>query len=427
MLKIKEDILQYIWKYKLTSTNEFISTSNNKISIIHFGTLNQDAGPDFFNAKIKVNELILAGNIEIHVKTSDWEKHGHQYDNNYNNIILHVVYEHDRDISQNKENSVDVIELKKFLPARIIGNYQKLLESKSKIPCQGSFELIDEYKFSSWLQRLAIERLEKKTERIEHLFVEFSGDYHQTFYTVLLSAFGFKTNSLPFELLAKQLPYQALAKHGDQLFQLESLLFGVAGFLDERYGDDYLNQLSNESVFLQSKYKLVPLDKRLFKFSKMRPANFPTLRLAQFAAVFKSSYNLLADFNQLTNLNQVLSVFNTDVSGYWKTHYSLGGNKVDKTDALGKDSIEKIVINAIVPFLFFYSQKVNQQQFRECALELLSACKWEENKKTKLYNKLKKSNYTAMDSQAMINLFDNYCTKKRCLNCSVGIDLLKRN
>lgn len=427
MLKIKEDLLQFVWLHKLTSTNEFISASNNQIKILNFGTLNQDAGPDFFNAKIKVNELTLAGNIEIHVKTSDWEKHGHQFDKSYNNLILHVVYEHDKDIPQNKENSVEVIELKHFLSQQLIDKYQNLLESKSKIPCQNNFNQIEEFKFSNWLQRMVIERLEKKTKWIEQLFVEFNGDYHQTFYTVLLSAFGFKTNALPFEILSKQIPYRLLAKHSDQLFQLECLLLGTGGFLDETYQDAYLNKLSNEYVFLQNKYKLVPLDKRLFKFSKMRPANFPTLRLAQFAAVFKSSYNLLADFNQLTNLNQVMIVFNTDVSEYWETHYSLGGNSVNRKDALGKDSIEKIIINAIVPFLFFYSQKVNQDAFRENAIELLSSCKWEENKKTKLFIKLKKPNFSALDSQAMINLFDNYCNKKRCLNCSIGMDLLKKN
>lgn len=427
MLKIKEDLLQYVWQHKLTTTNEFISTTNNKIKIIHFGTLNQDSGPDFFNAKIKVNELILAGNIEIHVKTSDWEKHGHQFDESYSNIILHVVYEHDREIAQNTENLVEVIELKKFLSPHLIVKYQKLIESKNKIPCQNSFDKIEDFKFSSWLQRLSIERLEKKTERIEQLFLEFNGDYHQTFYTLLLSAFGFKTNALPFELLAKQLPYNVLIKHSDQLFQLESLLLGTSGFLDEQFEDNYLSRLSNEFIFLQAKYKLIPLDKRLFKFSKMRPANFPTLRLAQFAAFFGHGCQVLSNFNQLSNLNQVMNIFNISVSEYWKTHYSLGGNKVNNTDTLGKDSAEKIIINAIVPFLFFYSRKVNQDLLRENALELLSNCKWEENKKTKLFLKLRKPDYSAADSQAMINLFDNYCSKKRCLNCNVGMDLLKRN
>lgn len=426
MLKVKEEILQFIWQHKLTSTSEFISTSNNKIKILHFGTLNHDAGPDFFNAKIKVNELTLAGNIEIHVKTSDWEKHGHQFDKNYNNIILHVVFEHDRDIAQNKENSVEVIELKKILSPQIIKNYQNLLESKNKIPCQNSFDLIEEFKFSNWLQRLALERIEEKTKKINQLFLEYNGDYHQTFYSVLLGAFGFKTNSLPFELLSKQLPYHVLVKHSDQLFQLECLLLGTSGFLDEHYENEYLNKLCNEFVFLQSKYKLVPLNKGLFKFSKMRPANFPTIRLAQFAAFFSSGYQTLSNFNQFPNLNYVMNIYSRSVSEYWQTHYSIGSNKVNHTDALGKDSAEKIIINAVVPFLFFYSRKINQETYREYALELLSNCKWEENKKTKLFLKLKKPGFSAIDSQAMINLFDNYCSKKRCLNCSVGMDLLKR-
>jgi hypothetical protein len=208
---------------------------------------------------------------------------------------------------------------------------------------------------------------------------------------------------------------------------LESLLLGTSGFLDEQFENNYLSQLSNEFIFLQAKYKLIPLDKRLFKFSKMRPANFPTLRLAQFAAFFGHGCQVLSNFNQLSNLNQVMNIFNISVSEYWKTHYSLGGNKVNNTDTLGKDSAEKIIINAIVPFLFFYSRKVNQDLLRENALELLSNCKWEENKKTKLFLKLRKPDYSAADSQAMINLFDNYCSKKRCLNCNIGMDLLKRN
>lgn len=425
MLKFNEELLQFLWQHKLLMPLPLITTSGKEIFILKNGELNKDSGPDFFNAQIKIDEIVLVGNIEIHIKTSDWLKHKHQQDKSYDNIILHVVYEHDVDLAQNQNNNVEVLELKNLIAENTIASYNKLSTSKEKIPCANQLATLNDLKFISWLQRMTIERLEGKVKLIEEYYRSVNGDYTQTFYFMLLRNFGFKVNSLPFELLSKNLPITTLLKHSDNLLQLEALLLGTSGLLENQFEDKYILQLQNEFDYLKNKYRIIPLNKEIFKFSKLRPANFPTIRLAQFARLINSKPGLFIAPYDFSNYEEIVLALKINLDGYWKNHYNMDGNVTLKDLTLGLTSIENLIINTFAPFYFFYSKRTGKEEMADLAIELLNKCDFEQNIKTKLFQDKKAVLKTAADSQAIINLFDNYCTKKACLKCGVAAALLK--
>ncbi len=427
MLNFKENILQFIWLHKLISTTILQSVSGKTIEVLKFGDLNKDSGPDFLNARINIDGITLAGNIEIHLKTSDWLRHRHQNDSNYNTIILHLVYEHDKNIEQNLNHNVEVVELKDYVSLELITKYTKLIESKDNLPCIKLLPEVNEFIFSTWMQRLAIERLETKTTRLHNYFKEFNGDYLQSYYAMLLRTFGFNVNALPFELLAKHLPIQILLKHADNCLQLESLLLGVSGFLENYVDDAYCMQLQNEFEFLKNKYKLIPLNNKLFKRSKMRPANFPDLRLMQFAAFVNKHPNYLRAPYKILSFENLKEIFTNDVSAYWKTHYSIdAAEQTTKQLQLGTSSIEIIIINAVVPFLFYYGKQTQKEEIAEHAFELLGKCAYEKNNKTKLFASKYSKEFSAIEGQAQIELYDNYCTKRKCLQCAIGRNIIEK-
>jgi len=425
MHKFNEDLLQFLWQYKILKPLPFVTASGKEIVVLKNGELNKDSGPDFFNAQIRIGEIVLVGNIEIHIKTSDWLKHKHQQDKNYDNIILHVVYENDEELLQNKNNNVEVLELKNLISEKAIFTYNQLVESKTKIPCHNQLANVNDFKFISWLERMTIERLEGKVNVIEDYFKLVNGDYTQTFYFMLLRNFGFKVNSLPFELLAKNLPITILLKHADNLLQLEALLLGTSGLLENQFEDKYIQQLQNEFDYLKNKYRIIPLNKEIFKFSKLRPANFPTIRLAQFARLINSKPGLFIAPYDFSNYEEIVLALKINLDGYWKNHYTMDGNATSKDLTLGLVSIENLIINTFAPFYFFYSKKTGKQELGDLAIELLTKCDFEQNAKTKLFLEKKDVLKSAADSQATINLYDNYCNKKNCLKCGVASFLLK--
>ena len=246
MLKVPEDLFHFIWNYKLLNTENLISVGGSKIKIFHQGELNKDAGPDFFNAKIEVDGITLVGNVEIHVNSSDWLKHGHENDKAYDNLILHVVYKYDKAIPQNKKHNVETVELKNYIDKEILKKYNSLLTSSSSLPCSKQIKNVEALKIQSWLQRMLAERLESKTDYVKHIFSASLNDFSQTLYLMLARSFGFKVNAEPFELLAKHVPFQIALKHSGNLFQLEALYYGCAGFLNKSYKTKYLQQLQNE-------------------------------------------------------------------------------------------------------------------------------------------------------------------------------------
>ena len=420
MLNPGEDLIQFIWKHRLLKPGEMFTTRGSKLKIIRTGDLNTDSGPDFFNGQVEVDGVSLAGNIEIHVRTSDWTRHGHESDPAYDNIILHVVYHHDHELLQNTSHGVEVLELKHHIDPHVLDTYSALAASTSGIPCSGQLSSLDDFHFTSWLTRMKVERLEYKTERIASLYHECRGDYAQVMYLLLLSNFGFRINSVPFELIARHLPLQILLRHRDRIEQLEALLLGTAGMLGEQLSDRYLLSLQNEYFFLRNKYRLFPLDKSIFKFSRLRPANFPALRLAQFAAFLHRDARMLIYPIDEHNVDLIKDNLVAGLSGYWKNHYTTAGNKTERTLNLGEDSAENIIVNTIAPFFFFYGNKTSSEKHREIALDMLEKCAPENNVKTRFFSAKKHLLENAADTQGAINLYDNYCCRKKCLGCGIG-------
>lgn len=422
---MNEALLHTIWKYKLLGQTQFIGSKQEVIEVVSIGEHNQDSGPDFFNSKIKINGILLAGNVEIHIKTSDWLKHNHQQDKAYDNIVLHVVYEHDKALNQNEKFNVSVLELKNYIKPSLLDQYNQLELSKQTIPCGKSITTVSDIVWKSWLDRLAVTRIEQKTEYIEHLF-EFSKHNHEdALYLLLCRNFGFKINNEAFELLGKSLPYSILKKYADNPIQMEALLFGVAGFLEELFEDKYPKQLQNEFEFLKHKHQLIPLKKENWKFSKTRPANFPTIRISQLVHLISKQQSLYHLLEQKPDLKTIKSFFNVTPYNYWKTHFKFDVESDESSKPIGDTAIHSIIINTIVPYLFFMSKHNLNLDYVDYALDLLSQLPAEVNTKTKEFTKLGVKTQNALESQAQIHLFDSLCSKKACLHCNVAEFLLK--
>lgn len=422
---MNEALLHTIWKYKLLGQTQFIGSKQEVIEVISIGEHNQDSGPDFFNSKIKINGILLAGNVEIHIKTSDWLKHNHQQDKAYDNIVLHVVYEHDKALNQNEKFNVSVLELKNYIKPSLLNQYNQLELSKQTIACGKSITTVSDIVWKSWLDRLAVTRIEQKTEYIEHLF-EFSKHNHEdALYLLLCRNFGFKINNEAFELLGKSLPYSILKKYVDNPIQMEALLFGVAGFLDDLLEDKYPKQLQNEFEFLKHKHQLIPLKKENWKFSKTRPANFPTIRISQLAHLVSKQQSLYHLMEQKPDLKTIKSFFNIVPHDYWKTHFKFDVESEESAKQLGETAFHSIIINTVVPYLFFMSKHNLNSDYVDYALDLLSQLPAEINTKTKEFTKLGVKTQNALESQAQIQLFDSFCSKKSCLHCNVAEFLLK--
>lgn len=419
---MKEDLLQFIWQYKLFDHSNLLTVNKQPIQILNPGELNKDSGPDFFNSKIKIGDIILAGNVEVHVNAGDWNKHGHQHDAAYKNIILHVVYYNDSKTSS--VENCEVLELKNHISHNLIKKYESLVNSKKALACTGQIGKLDSLKIQSWLNRMLIERLEKKTEYIQQQFEQCKNDYSQTFYLTLAKNFGFKTNAEPFENLARHLPLSLLLKHSDNLFQIEALLFGTAGLLDKSYKDKYLQRLQNEFEFLKNKYGLVPLNAGVWKFMRMRPANFPSVRMWQLAKLIHHSPNLFSEPQHFNSIKKLSEVLQHEPEGYWQTHYNPGGKPQQKIGAMGIQSIENILINTIAPFLFFYGKQSANEHLKQAALESFEGTDFESNVKTRYFTKEGLNFKSSGESQALINLFDNYCKNKQCLKCGIASQLL---
>ncbi len=421
MPEISEDLLQFIWQYRLLKPIPLITASGKELSVLRQGELNRDSGPDFFNAQINLGGLVLAGNIELHVRSSDWHRHGHHNDDAYSTIILHVVYVND----EAEHNAFELLELKPYISEAVLEKYKDFEKPGNKIPCSALLGQVNDFAFTSWAERMAVERLETKMEDLDAMFNVCKGDYLQVFYVLMLRNFGFKVNSLPFEMLALQLPLNILLRHRENEKQIQALLLGMAGMLDEHFREHELHKVQNEFEFLKVKYGLVPLDKKLFKFARTRPANFPGLRLAQFAALVCKSTTLLTRPTHCLAYNDLLNALMVSPQGYWSRHYSAGGEATHKDLTVGLLSAENIIINTIAPFLFYYGRKHKQEALEQQALHLLETCGFENNIKTKLFSAKKPVLNSASTSQGLIHLFNHYCSKKGCLKCGIGASILK--
>jgi hypothetical protein len=422
---MNETLLHVIWKNKLLGQTRFKGSQSEDIEIVSVGEHNQDSGPDFFNSKVRINDILLAGNVELHVKTSDWLKHSHQNNKAYDNLILHVVYENDVELFQNQQFNVSVLELKNYLNPSLIHTYKSLESSRYSVPCGKAISSVPDILWKSWMDRMAISRLEQKTNYIEHLYLYCQQSYEDALYLLLCRNFGFKINHDAFEMLGKSLPYSVLKKYADNSIQVEALLFGVAGFLDELFEDSYPKKLQNEFEFLKHKHQLIPLKKEIWKFSKTRPSNFPTIRIAQLASLIVKQQSLYHLLEQQPKLQSIEDFFNVEINSYWREHYLFDKTSGHSHKHLGKTASHLIIINTIIPYLFFMSQHYSNEHFIDYALDLLAQLPPEVNSKTKEFSSLGIKTENALESQAQIHLFDHLCSNKACLKCHVGEFLLK--
>lgn len=425
---MREDFLHFLWRTRRFDLSNLQTTAGQSLEILDFGDYNRlDAGADFQNAKIQIDGLIWFGNVEMHVKSSDWLAHGHQHDKAYSNVILHVVYDDDVPIATDTEGgTLPCLVLKNRIPEGIFQNYWSLLNNEHWIPCQHHFYKVSQITKDLWLERLLVERLERKTEAIAVAFERNQGDWEETFWQFIAHYFGSKVNAEPMEMLAQRIPHLVLAKHKNQLSQIEALLFGQSGLLDDDFTDEYPKALKKEFLFLQKKHNLTAnVSKTMWKFSRLRPRSFPTVRLAQLAALVHRSSHLFSKIIAPVPVSDLKILFDVEVSDYWHEHFVFDTPSVYSEKKLGKETIDLLLINVVAPFLFFYGKTRQEETMKDRALELLDNLKPEKNVITEGWQKLVVEIKNAAQTQSLIQLKTEYCDKKQCVNCAIGVAILK--
>lgn len=422
-----EDFLHYVWKFRLFDRTDLQTTSGETIEIFSAGLHNTDSGPDFHNARLKIGDTTWAGNVELHLSSSDWQKHNHSTDSAYENVILHVVYRDDEPLVLADGRRVPTLELKDRIPAELYNRYHHLVfGNQIVIPCENSIRTVDDFTLRTWFTRILIERLEKRAEAVNTALQTNRGDWEETFYQSLAANFGFKTNALPFELMAKSLPQNILAKHRNNPLQIEALVFGQAGFLNEDFEDAYPQALKTEYEFLRKKYSLTPIETHLWKFMRMRPQNFPTIRLAQFAALVVNSNHLLSKVLDTRDIASLRNLFaDIKVNPYWEGHYRFDKPSKPSSKNLGAASIDILLLNTLVLFLFSYGKHHQLQHFMDRSLKLLENLPGEQNNIVADFDNLGIKANSAFETQALLELKNYYCNYKKCLQCSVGNQILK--
>lgn len=426
-MNFPEDFLHYVWQFKSYSFNDLRTADGEDLKVIHQGFLNKNAGPDFNNAKIQIGETIWAGNVEIHLKSSDWLKHNHQIDASYENVVLHVVYEHDTEICRIDGSILPVLELRNRISPDLIQKYENLFLTLIDFPCAAQVHSVDKIIIDSFLSRTLIERFEQKTILVIDTLNELNGNWDETFYRFLGRNFGFKVNAVPFELFAKTVPQQIYGKHKNNPHQIEALVFGAAGFLNDKFDEEYPSALKREFQFLQKKYRIKPLEVSIWKFMRMRPPNFPTRRLAQFAALIVKSNHLFSKIMEIKNNTELRNLFeNLPINEYWNTHYHFKKTAEHLNTQIGKSSIDNLLLNTIALFLFAYGKHTGTQFYINRAIKLLESLPAEENAVTDKFTEVGVKIENAFASQGILQLKKQYCDEKKCLSCGIGIKILKQ-
>lgn len=422
-----EDFLHYIWKFRLFERAHLKTTDGEELEIFSAGMHNSDSGPDFQNARLRISDTTWAGNVEVHLVSSDWKKHGHTTDNAYENVILHVVYKDDVPLTLSNGRKVPTLELQNRIPDELYGRYHKLIfGNQTVIPCEASIGSVDGLALYNWLTRVLVERMEKKSAVVVSALNLNRGDWEETFYQFLAANFGFKTNALPFELLAKSLPQNILAKHKNNPMQIEALIFGQAGFLATEFIDEYPQRLKTEYAFLQKKYSLTAVENHLWKFMRLRPANFPIIRLAQFAALVVRSNHLFSKILEIKDVKALQNLFtDVKVNPYWENHYRFDTESIPAPKNLGPESVNILLLNTLALFLFSYGKHNQIQHYINRSMALLEILPGEKNKIVTDFTNLGVKIKTAFESQALLELKNSYCNYKKCLQCGVGNKILK--
>ena len=425
-MRFQEEFLHFVWQFRLYDTLQLHTVDGRPLKILNCGFPNKHAGPDFSTAKIIIDETTWVGQVEVHLKSSDWNVHQHQNDHAYENVVLHVVWDYDTDISRSDGTILPTLSLQDKIPQHLFENYENLIASTNAFPCEQQIGEIDQFVIHGFLSRILVERLEQKSEEVFERLTQLNGNWDETFYHFIAKNFGFKVNALPMQLLAQGLPQQLFAKHKDQPLQIEALIFGQAGFLNQSFENDYPNKLKTEYAFLRTKYALSPVDISLWKFLRMRPQNFPTLRLAQFAALITKSNHLFSKVLEVKNVKELHLLFEElPVNDFWLSHYHFNKEAEKVSVQLGKSSVNNLLINTVSLFLFAYGKYTGQHNYQTRALYLLESIAAEKNAIVFQYLEAGVVVENAYQTQALLQLRKNYCNEKKCLNCGIGLKILK--
>ncbi|MEJ4086931.1 DUF2851 family protein [Galbibacter orientalis] len=423
---MKEDFLHYIWKFKKFSTNNLKTESGETLEVISLGTHNLLAGPDFLNAQLRIDGQHWAGNVEIHEKSSFWYAHHHEKDEAYTNVILHVVWEHNTEVFSKNNSPIATLVLKNILQKETLISYQALINKCSSfVNCESEVTEIDSFFRNRWLERLYVERLNDKSKLILQKLQESKNDWEAVLYKMLLKNFGLKINGEAFFELSEELPFSILRKNRDSVLTVEALLFGVSNMLEVECADQYFIDLKEEYKYLESKYVLKKSHLTPAYF-KLRPYNFPTIRLSQIASLYNKEVNLFQQLVSCNELENYYTIFDVSASNYWEQHYTFGKETTSsKIKKLSKSFIDLLIVNTILPLKFCYL-KATGEDASESIFLMIEKIKKEDNRIINSFDKIGFKTNTALGSQAQLQLYNNYCSKNKCLQCEIGVKLMNR-
>ncbi|WP_433780275.1 DUF2851 family protein [Flavobacterium anhuiense] len=423
---MKEDFLHYLWKFKKFDGLNLKSVQGEEITIIKTGDYLELAGPDFFNAHIEIGNQKWAGNVEIHLKSSDWYLHNHEKDAAYKNVILHVVWENDTAIFREDNTEIPVLVLKDYVSKEIIDNYNALVSPKTWISCERHLKEIDRFVFRNWQERLFFERLERKSKFIDQLLEETNQDWEAVLFCLLAKNFGLNTNGNSFLQIAKAIPFSVIRKESFEVENLEALLFGTSGLLETEKEDVYYKDLKFRYFYLLHKYQIEKIYADPLQFFKLRPDNFPTIRLSQLASLYHRHQNLFSKIIDLKSIGEVYRLLNISASSYWQNHYQFDKESPNKSKMLSKPFIDLVVINTIIPLQFAYSN-IRGESIAEDLIDFINEVDSEKNAIIDKFNSFGIKSQSAFESQALLELKNEYCERKACLKCAIGLELLKNN
>jgi len=418
-----EALMQYVWQHRLWRTEDMVTNDGRKVRVLDPGLLNTDAGPDFFNAKVEIDGHLWVGNVEMHVRASDWKRHHHHEDPAYDSVILHVVEKDDAPVMRINGERIPQVVLE--VSPRFNECYDRLVNARVELPCASRLHEVPQLTITEWVEALAFERLHGKVSRLRELYDRYSGSWEDICYVTLARNLGFGINSDAFERLARATPLRLLHKHSDQLLQVEALLFGQAGMLgDNAVADTYYQQLSREYAFLSNKFQLHPIEGNAWKLFRSRPQNFPYRRIAMLAQFVLGGFGLMNDIVNARDEKELRQLFNIELSGYWAGHYTFGHPSPSSARALSNSSIDVVLINTVAPLLYARGELTDDYDLTDRAIRLLEELRPEQNSIVTLFTSAGMRCDDALTSQAMIELRRNYCEARKCIYCRIGHRLL---
>lgn len=422
---MQEDFLHYLWKHKKMSILNLQTTQYETVEIISVGQHNQNSGPDFFNAQLRIDDQLWAGNVEIHLKSSDWFLHNHEKDKAYDNVILHVVWEYDTDVFRKDNSKLPTLVLKDFVSDKSVNNYKELMNNSNHwINCESDFGNVDDFIIQNWLERLYIERLEEKAKIIESLLEQSNNDWEAVLFKLLAKSFGLKVNGDAFYSIANSIDFSIIRKLQFNITQLEAILFGQANLLNENIEEPYYLELQKEYAYLKQKFKLENQGVLPIQYFRLRPTNFPTIRLSQLAIVYNLNQNLFSKLIKLDSLKVFYQLLSACTTEFWESHYTFDKLSKPSKKAISKSFIDLLLINTIIPMKYCY-EKYNGIKNHDNILQLIQEIKSEKNSIIDKFQTLKPISNSAMQSQALLQLKHSYCDKNKCLQCIIGSDILK--